>query len=124
MRVRGRATNGLLNFVMPLGRGRQLNNRVKPALKCDGGSLVQDPGAIGSDHSLRDVDQRIGIKAVGNNPVDLRNDAGDHMWEQEQFFIELGKLRAVFGQQLALLGYLYGVDIEESLAAILPPEAS
>ena len=49
---------------------------------------------------------------------------GDHMWEQEQFFIELGKLRAVFGQQLALLGYLYGVDIEESLAAILPPEAS
>lgn len=48
---------------------------------------------------------------------------GDHMWEQEQFFIELGKLRSVFGQQLAVLGYLYGVDIEESLATILPPEA-
>lgn len=47
---------------------------------------------------------------------------GDAMWEQEQFFIELGKLRAVFGQQLAVLGYLYGVDIEASLASILPPE--
>lgn len=48
---------------------------------------------------------------------------GDHMWEQKQFFIELGKLRSVFGQQLAVLGYLYGVDIEEGLASILPPEA-
>jgi hypothetical protein len=48
---------------------------------------------------------------------------GDHMWEQEQFFVELGKLRAVFGQQLAVIGYLYGMDIEESLASILPPEA-
>lgn len=48
---------------------------------------------------------------------------GDRTWEQEQFFIELGKLRSVFGQQLAVLGYLYGVDIEESLATILPPEA-
>jgi hypothetical protein len=27
------------------------------------------------------------------------------------------------GQQLAVLGYLYGVDIEESLATILPPGA-
>jgi hypothetical protein len=48
---------------------------------------------------------------------------GDHMWEQEQFFIELGKLRAVFGQQLAVLGYLYSIDIEEGLATILPPAA-
>jgi hypothetical protein len=46
----------------------------------------------------------------------------DGMWEQEQFFIELGKLRSVFGQQLAVLGYLYGIDIEESLTTILPPE--
>jgi hypothetical protein len=35
--------------------------------------------------------------------------------------IGLGKLRSVFGQQLALLGYLYGVDIEEQLAQTLPP---
>lgn len=45
------------------------------------------------------------------------------MWEQEEFFTELGKLRAVFGQQLAVLGYLYGIDIEADLASILPPES-
>lgn len=45
------------------------------------------------------------------------------MWEQEEFFTELGKLRAVFGQQLAVLGFLYGIEIEEELASILPPES-
>jgi hypothetical protein len=44
-------------------------------------------------------------------------------YQQEEFFIGLGKLRSTFGQQLAVLGYLYGVDIEESLATILPPQA-
>jgi hypothetical protein len=44
------------------------------------------------------------------------------MWEQEEFFIGLGRLRSIFGQQLAILGYLYGIDIEEQLAAILPPD--
>jgi hypothetical protein len=44
-------------------------------------------------------------------------------YQQEEFFVGLGTLRATFGQQLAVLGYLYGVDIEESLATILPPEA-
>lgn len=43
-------------------------------------------------------------------------------YQQEEFFVGLGKLRATFGQQLAVLGYLYGVDIEESLATLLPPE--
>lgn len=42
-------------------------------------------------------------------------------WQQESFLIELGILRAVFGQQLAELGYLYGIDIEANLASILPP---
>jgi hypothetical protein len=42
-------------------------------------------------------------------------------YQQEEFFVGLGKLRAPFGQQLAILGYLYGIDIEEQLAAILPP---
>lgn len=46
------------------------------------------------------------------------------MWEQEEFFTELGKLRAVFGQQLAVLGFLYGIEIEEELASILPPESA
>jgi len=44
-------------------------------------------------------------------------------YQQEDFFVGLGKLRSIFGQQLAILGYLYGVDIEESLATILPPDA-
>lgn len=47
----------------------------------------------------------------------------DMGYQQEEFFVGLGKLRATFGQQLAVLGYLYGVDIEESLATILPPKS-
>lgn len=47
----------------------------------------------------------------------------DMGYQQEEFFVGLGKLRATFGQQLAVLGYLYGVDIEADLATILPPEA-
>jgi hypothetical protein len=47
----------------------------------------------------------------------------DTGYQQEEFFVGLGKLRSVFGQQLAVLGYLYGVDIEADLASILPPES-
>lgn len=70
--------------------------------------------------SCRDFLTLTSVKAYENDRGMMR---GDHIWEQEQFFIELGKLRSVFGQQLAVLGYLYGVDIEESLASILPPKA-
>lgn len=69
--------------------------------------------------ACRDFLTLTSAKGYAQRPGMMR---GDHMWEQEQFFIELGKLRSVFGQQLAILGYLYGVDIEESLASILPPE--
>jgi hypothetical protein len=41
---------------------------------------------------------------------------------EHNFFIALGKLRGVFGQQLALLGYLYRIDLEKDLASIVPPE--
>lgn len=44
-------------------------------------------------------------------------------WQQEEFLLGLGKLRSVFGQQIAQIGYLYGVDIEEQLSTILPPLA-
>ena len=43
------------------------------------------------------------------------------LWQMEEFLLGLGRLRSVFGQQIALLGYLYGIDIEEQLAAMLPP---
>jgi hypothetical protein len=69
--------------------------------------------------ACRDFLSLTSAKAYEQNRGMMR---GEHPWEQEQFFIELGKLRSVFGQQLAVLGYLYGVDIEESLATILPPE--
>jgi hypothetical protein len=42
---------------------------------------------------------------------------------QEEFLIRLGQLRAIFGQKIAEIGYLYGIDIEGQLAAILPPDA-
>lgn len=42
-------------------------------------------------------------------------------WKQEEFLLGLGKLRSIFGHQLAQLGFLYGIDIEYQLAQILPP---
>ena len=42
--------------------------------------------------------------------------------EEDNFFAALGKLRGVFGQQIAALAYLYRVEVEEQLASILPPE--
>lgn len=43
------------------------------------------------------------------------------LYQQEEFLLGLGKLRSIFGQQLALLGYLYGIDIVAQLASTLPP---
>jgi len=52
----------------------------------------------------------------------LTHVAGRHSFDQQEgFLIDLGKLRSVFGQQVALLGYLYDIDIEEQLAKTLPP---
>ena len=71
--------------------------------------------------ACRDFLTLTSAKAYEQNRGMMRGDPRHR--NTEQFFIELGKLRSVFGQQLAVLGYLYGVDIEESLAVILPPEA-
>lgn len=60
--------------------------------------------------SVKGRDQRHGMLMHGG------------IMQQEEFLIELGKLRATFGQQLATLGYLYGIDIEAGLASILPPD--
>lgn len=40
----------------------------------------------------------------------------------DNFFVALGKLRGIFGQQLAHLAYLYQIDLEGQLVSILPPE--
>lgn len=39
-----------------------------------------------------------------------------------QFYSELGKLRSIFGQNLAVLSVLYDLKLEAELASILPPE--
>jgi hypothetical protein len=48
--------------------------------------------------------------------------AKDESWKEDNFFEALGKLRGAFGQQIALLAYLYRIDLEKELASILPPE--
>lgn len=44
--------------------------------------------------------------------------------EAAYFFAALGELRAVFGIHIAQLAVKYGIDIEESLASILPIDSS
>lgn len=38
------------------------------------------------------------------------------------FMVELGRLRTLFGLQIAYLAIEYGLDLEEHLAQIIPPE--
>lgn len=51
-----------------------------------------------------------------------------HSWRTPEgdpgFFTALGELRANFGREIATLAYVYGIDVEEELASILPPEPS
>jgi hypothetical protein len=56
-----------------------------------------------------------------SNP-ELGRRMGRHAREEDNFFAGLGKLRGVFGQQIAQLAYLYDLDVEKELASILPPE--
>jgi hypothetical protein len=36
--------------------------------------------------------------------------------------VQLGRLRTLFGLQIAYLAIEYGIDVEDDLAAIIPPE--
>ncbi len=38
------------------------------------------------------------------------------------FLVDLGRLRTIFGYQIAQLSVMYGIDIKGELAKILPPE--
>lgn len=51
---------------------------------------------------------------------------GRHWGEfaQEQFLLALGRLRGVMGHHVAALAQGYSIDVEEHLAAILPPAPS
>jgi hypothetical protein len=66
--------------------------------------------------ACRDFVSKVGETAL--RPEEIRLAQG---WQGENFLIALGALRATFGQQIALLAHLYEVDLEEHLAAILPP---
>lgn len=46
-----------------------------------------------------------------------RNRYGHH-----DLSIDLGRLRALFGLQIAFLAIQYGIDLEDDLASIVPPE--
>jgi len=41
--------------------------------------------------------------------------------DEAEYFMALGKLRGLFGIQIARLSIAYGIDIEDELAYILPP---
>lgn len=68
--------------------------------------------------ACRDFLENPAIREKGQSP--MPHNRG--LWQQEEFLLSLGRLRSVFGQQLAEIGYLYGVDIEPQLATILPPD--
>lgn len=46
----------------------------------------------------------------------------DHTWRQEQieFYVELGKLRSIFGHIIAAISIQFKIDIDERLEPILP----
>lgn len=76
--------------------------------------------------------QKLGDDSRANDPLRLmraacskfltKQDGENGHFPHFNYYEELGALRALFGQQIAILGYLYNVDIGEHLASILPPE--
>lgn len=67
--------------------------------------------------SCRDFLEKNNAEKVFSNP----NGRCHSTWEEESFLISLGALRAIFGHQIAVLAHAYEVDVEQHLAAILPP---
>ena len=66
--------------------------------------------------ACRDFVDQVGQTSLRGSDTTFARD-----WQGDNFLIALGILRATFGQQIALLAHLYSVDLEEHLAAILPP---
>lgn len=66
-------------------------------------------------------------KFLSDPRPDFRNITHRHgRWDDREtdagFFVALGELRATFGLHIATLACLYGIDVEEGLAAIMPPD--
>lgn len=54
--------------------------------------------------------------------LDNSRDSGGRGWPDSSFLVHLGRLRTIFGYHIAQLAVMYGIDVEGSLAKILPPE--
>lgn len=59
------------------------------------------------------------VDAAGLNAVNFRYQHG-HM--TDSFSLALGELRSLIGLHLAVIAEQYGIDIEDELAQILPPD--
>jgi hypothetical protein len=94
----------------------QMRAELTSALKRLGeGSLAADACRL-MRGACRDFVSQVDQPSLGGSAPTFARD-----WQGEKFLIALGTLRATFGQQIALLAHLYAVDLEEHLAAILPP---
>lgn len=78
---------------------------------------------------LTDAIQRLGDKSQAAPALramraacrEYLDDAREHHGHHDTS-IGLGRLRALFGLQIAFLAIQYGIDLEDDLASIVPPE--
>ena len=78
---------------------------------------------------LTDAIQRLGeksnaapaLRAMRTACREYLDRSRDH-YGQHDLSIDLGRLRALFGLQIAFLAIEYGIDLEDDLASIVPPE--
>lgn len=78
---------------------------------------------------LTDAIQRLGedskaapamraMRAAGREYLDRSRERYGH----HDLSVDLGRLRALFGLQIAFLAFVYQIDLEEELASIIPPQ--
>lgn len=65
------------------------------------------------------VAMRAFVEAAGPNAVNFRY---HHGYMTDPFSLALGELRSLVGLHLAVVADQYGIDIEDDLAQILPPD--
>jgi hypothetical protein len=62
------------------------------------------------------------LRALRASCREYLNSVNDHQHRMRSFMVELGKLRSLFGVNIAYLAIEYGIDIEGELAAVVPPQ--
>jgi hypothetical protein len=85
--------------------------------------------ALGIRAVLTDAIQRLGEKSTAAPAMkamrmacrEYLDRSRDH-YGRHDLSTDLGRLRALFGLQIAFLAIEYGIDLEEDLASIVPPE--